>query len=102
MMSDSGHPDLDRALQLIGQMLDAARAGDWPRVTTLQPECDALLRRKYPVDESTRKTLLGLQSRYQNLSDLVAHARDGIAREIARHAQTHRALSAYLDSSAAR
>jgi len=101
MMSDSSPPDLDRALQLIGQMLDAARTGDWPRVTTLQPECDVLLRRRYPAGESTRKALLALQAQYRNLSELVVQARDGIAREIGRHAQTHRALSAYLDSSGA-
>ncbi|MDE2156507.1 MAG: flagellar protein FliT [Xanthomonadaceae bacterium] len=101
-MSDSGHPDLDRALLLGGQMLDAARAGDWPRVTALQPECDALLRREHPADESARSALQGLQSQYQSLSELVARARDGIAGEIGRHAQTHRALSSYLDSSVAR
>ncbi|MDE2307703.1 MAG: flagellar protein FliT [Xanthomonadaceae bacterium] len=100
-MSDDRHPDLERALQLGGQMLDAARAGDWPRVTALQPQCDALLRRGHAADESARIALLGLQSQHQMLSELVAQARDGIAREIARHAQTHRALSAYLDSSAA-
>lgn len=95
------HPDLDRALQLAGLMLEAAQAGDWPSVATLQAECDALARHKYPADESTRKALLELQLQHGKLSGLVAHARDEIAREMGRHTHSHRALHAYLESSQA-
>jgi len=101
-MGDAGHSDLDHAMQLVGQMLDAARAGDWSRVITLRPECDALLRQRHPADERTRMALQGLQLQHQSLSDLVVRARDEIALEIGRAAQTHRALSTYLDSSGVR
>ncbi len=99
MTSDSCHPDLDHALQLAGQMMEAATAGDWSRVATLQTKCDALVRRAYPHSDATHKALLALQSQHEQLSARVAQARDGIAQEIARHTHNHRALNAYLDSS---
>ncbi len=88
-------------MQLAGLMLEAAQAADWPSVTTMQAECDALARRQYPADESTHKALLELQLQHEELSALVARARDEIAREIGRHSHTHRALHAYLESSQA-
>lgn len=81
--------------------MTAAKAGDWSRVTTLQTECDALVRRAYPDGDATGNALRALQVQHEQLSELVAHARDGMAREIARHTHNHRALNAYLESSRA-
>ena len=88
-------------MQLSVQMLEAAKTGDWTRVATLRPEYEDLLRRDHPANEAARSVLLGLQQQNQDLLDLAGHAREGIARELGRHCQKHRALNAYLVSSGA-
>ncbi|WP_426700489.1 flagellar protein FliT [Rhodanobacter sp. Col0626] len=89
---------LDQALRLSTRMLDAAGMGDWANVTTLQAQCDALLRHDHKADEATRTVLLELQRHHQSVTALAAQARDVIAQELGRHRHNHRALSAYLVS----
>lgn len=89
---------LEHALQLGNRMLGAADAGDWASVTTLQAQCDALLRHDHMAGEATRAALLELQRQHQRVTALVGQARDVIARELGRHRHNHRALNAYLVS----
>lgn len=94
--------DLAHALELGGQMLAAAEAGDWARVGTLQEACDASLRRGHRADAAARSALLALQQQYRELGALAEQARGAVAGELERHRHSHRALHAYLDSSAGR
>ncbi|MGH8157249.1 MAG: hypothetical protein ACREPQ_03965 [Rhodanobacter sp.] len=91
--------NLERALELSAQMLLAAQAGDWANVTTLQAQCDALLRCNHAGNDVTRTALLELQRQYRNVTGLAGQAREAIALELGRHRHSHRALSAYLVSS---
>lgn len=98
-IGDAGHAELDRALRLSAQMLDAAQAGRWETMPALQAQCDALVRGEHPADEATRSALQTLQERHLKLLELAGSARDAIGHDLGRHRHNHRALSAYLGSS---
>lgn len=94
-MSEQAHPDLRRALALSAQMLDAARLGDWPRATSLQGECDQLIRGA-PINTAGIMAMRQLQLDQQSLLALAAQARDEVSDQLRRHRGNHRAVSAYL------
>lgn len=89
--------DLQAALQLSAQLLEAARAADWERVAGLQADCDEQVRRPWPAGTATRDAYHKVQERYAGALALVAHACDQIGRELGRLQESHRALNAYLD-----
>lgn len=95
-MNVPGRADLEHALQLGAQMLDAAREGDWKAVAGLRPEYDALLRQGAPANDVERDFLLQVQQQHQQLVELTAQARDSIARQLQQQRKNHRALNAYL------
>ncbi len=95
-MNVPGRADLEHALQLGAQMLDAAREGDWKAVAGLRPEYDALLRQGAPANDVERGFLLQVQQQHQQLVELTAQARDSIARQLQQQRKNHRALNAYL------
>lgn len=92
------HGGLDQALELSAQMLLAAQAGDWTNVTSLQTQCDALLRCNHAANDETHAALLELQRQYRDVNGLAGQAREVIALELGRHRHSHRALNAYLIS----
>lgn len=101
-MTDARHAELEQALQLSAQMLEAAGAGHWESVATLQAECDVMLRRDHPADDATRGILQTMQEQHLKLLELTASARDATGQELGIHRHNHRALSAYLESDAKR
>lgn len=98
-MNESGVMSLDDALALSEPMLEAARAGEWARVALLNEQCEALLSKGYPTDEEGHAGLLSLQACYEDLRSLTSAAREKTASDLGLHRQSHRALSAYLQTS---
>ncbi|MEW5833437.1 MAG: hypothetical protein AB1832_00105 [Pseudomonadota bacterium] len=96
-MDAAPHPDLQRALELSGQMLRMARAGDWAAATAHQSECDRLLRQA-PVNAAGLMVLRRLYQDQQELLALAAAARDAVEQERARARTGHRAVSAYINA----
>lgn len=94
-MSEQAHPDLQQALALSAQMLEAGRQGDWPRATALQGECDRLIRGA-PINAAGVMAMRQLQLDQQSLLALAAQARDEVSEQLRRHRGNHRAVSAYL------
>lgn len=97
-MDDIRNGSLEQALELSSQMFLSAKAGDWTKVSTLQAECDALLRCNHAANDATRTALLELQRHYLSVTRLAGQAREAIAIELGRHRHNHRALNAYLIS----
>lgn len=96
-MNEAPHPDLQRALALSVDMLQAARRGDWAGATALQAECDRLLR-KATVNAAGLMALRQLQLDQRAMLELAARARGVVGESLARHHVNHRAVSAYLDT----
>ena len=90
-MNEAPHPDLQQALVLSADMLQAAGRGDWASASALQAECDRLLRRA-PVN------VAGLMAMRQLQLDQAAQARSAVTDHLSRHHVNHRAVSAYLDT----
>jgi hypothetical protein len=101
MNKAADHAGLERALQMGAQMLEAARRQDWAVVATLQPECDALIRRSdlAVANGYVLETLPELQRQHQSLLQMAGDAREAIVGELGRQQLSHRALNAYLDLS---
>jgi hypothetical protein len=103
-MSDMPHPDLQRAVQMTVEMLDAAVGGNWERVSQLDSERDRLLR-KHQADALTaddRKAIAAVLTHNQTLMAHAEIARDAVRRQMDQHQYNHRALRTYISSSAAR
>ncbi|MFK2903807.1 hypothetical protein ISP17_07515 [Dyella ginsengisoli] len=96
-MNEAPHPDLQRALVLSADMLQAGRRGDWAGATALQAECDHLLRQA-PINAAGLMALRQLQLDQRTLLDLAVQARTMVSEHLARHHVNHRAVSAYLDA----
>jgi hypothetical protein len=99
-MSKSAHPNLQRALQLSIEMLDAADAGNWDRVSQLDAERHRLLQAWKPhgLSAADREAIDTLQRHNQSL---VAHAeavREKVKRDLEQHQYNHRALRTYISS----
>jgi hypothetical protein len=103
-MSDLAHPDLQRALQMTMEMLDAASGGNWERVSQLDGERDRLLRKQQAdaLSADDRKTIAALLTHNQSLMAHAEIARDAVQRQLDQHQYKHRALRTYISSSAER
>jgi hypothetical protein len=97
-MSEAPHPDLQRALDLSGRMLAAARAGDWAAATEHQGECDRLLRQA-TVNAAGLMALRQLYRDQQELLGMAAQARQATGGDLVRQRLNHRAVSAYIKTS---
>lgn len=94
-MDAQPHPDLVSALALSAQMLAAAGAGDWARASTLQGDCDRLIRGA-PVNVAGLMAMRRLYQAQQALLAIAERERAAVGDRLARHRGNHRALSAYL------
>jgi hypothetical protein len=103
-MSEAAHPDLQHALQITVEMLDAAAGGNWERVGQLDVERDRLLRKRQadPASSHDRETIAALLSHNQTLMAHAEAARDGVQRQLDEHQYKHRALRTYISSSGTR
>lgn len=95
-MDDQRLAVLDQALSISEDMVAAANAGEWDRVSTLQNDCDACLRDGFPTNDAARERLLAVQEAYNTLRLLTYAAREKTADQLGQHRQSHRALAAYL------
>ena len=91
-------PDLQVALQLSAQMVEAAQAADWERVAGLQSICADHVHHPWPASVQTREAFQALQEQHLSVLALAAQARDTVGQELSRQRGNHRALSAYLDT----
>lgn len=96
-MNEAPHPDLQRALMLSADMLQAAGRGDWASASALQAECDRLLRQA-PINAAGLMAMRQLQLDQRALLELAAQARNAVSDHLSRHHVNHRAVSAYLDT----
>lgn len=96
-MIEAAHPDLQRALVLSADMLQAGRRGDWAGAAELQAECDRLLRQA-PINAAGLMAMRQLQLDQRALLELATQARNQASDSLARHHLNHRAVSAYLDT----
>ncbi|MDE1893903.1 MAG: hypothetical protein KGM46_00915 [Pseudomonadota bacterium] len=99
-MNGPAHAPLDQALQLGTLMLGAARQREWAIVAGMNPDYDAAIRAGASAARSSPDLLLQIEQQHRQIVQLAAQARDGVAQELERQRHNHRALSAYLDSSA--
>lgn len=91
-------PDLQVALQLSAQMLEAAQAADWERAAGLQSICAEHVRHPWPASMQTRDAFRVLRERHLGVLALAAQAHERVGQELGRLRENHRALSAYLDT----
>jgi hypothetical protein len=103
-MSDTAQADLQDALQITIEMLDAAASGNWERVSQLDPERDRLLR-KHQADALTagdRETITALLTHNQTLMAHAEAAHEAVKQQLDQHQYNHNALRTYISSSVSR
>lgn len=103
-MSEAAHADLQDALQITLEMLDAANSGNWERVSQLDSERDRLLRKRQadvltPDDHETITTLL---AHNQMLQAHAEAAHEAVKQQLDQHQYNHNALRTYISSSVSR
>ncbi|HZX71646.1 MAG TPA: flagellar protein FliT [Rhodanobacter sp.] len=91
-------PDLQVALQLGAQMIEAAQAADWERVAGLQSICADHVHSAWPASVQMRDAFQALQEQHLGVLALAAQAHERVGRELSALRGNHRALSAYLDT----
>ncbi|MFA6230065.1 MAG: hypothetical protein WC617_07785 [Rhodanobacter sp.] len=101
-MNGAAHAPLDQALQLGTLMLGAAQQKDWAIVASMSPDYDAAIREGASTATVSYSLLMQIEQQHQQLVQLTAQAREGVARALEQQGRNHRALSAYLDSSETR
>ncbi len=101
-MNAAAHAPLDQALQLGTLMLGAAQQRDWAIVASMSPDYDAAIREGVAGASVSHRLLQQIEQQHQQLVQLTTQAREGVAQELEQQRRSHRALSAYLDSSEAR
>jgi hypothetical protein len=103
-MNEAAHADLQRALQITIEMLDAAAGNNWDRVGQLDVERDRQLRKRQADSLSDQdRQIIGAVLRHNQT--LMAHAdaaRATVKKQLEQHQYNHRALRTYISSSGAR
>lgn len=97
-MNDPGDLDLQQVLESGARMLEAAQAADWERVAGLQSVCADRARQPWPASMQTRDAFRLLQEQHLSVLALAAQAHENVGREMTSLRESHRALSAYLDT----
>jgi hypothetical protein len=103
-VSDAAHAELQHALQITVEMLDAAAGNNWDRVSQLDAERDRVLRKHSvePVSGADREIIARLLAHNQTLAAHAGLARDAVQRQLDEHQYKHRALRTYISSSESR
>ena len=97
-MNDAADFDVQQVLQLGTQMLEAAQVADWERVAGLQSICADRVHQSWPASMQTRDAFRLLQEQHASVLALTAQAHEHIGRELSTLRESHRALTAYLDT----
>lgn len=90
---------LQQAMRLTEQMLQAAGASDWERVASLDSERQPMLAAVDKPDPQWREWLTALHQQNQQVLALATGAREQVERQLGRHRYNHRALNTYIASS---
>jgi hypothetical protein len=103
-MSDAAQSDLQDALTITLEMLDAAASGNWERVGQLDTERDRLLRKRQAdtLTASDRETISALLTHNQTLVAHADAAHEAVKQQLDQHQYNHNALRTYISSSASR
>ncbi|MBE1159520.1 flagellar protein FliT [Dyella acidiphila] len=101
-MSRPAHPNLQQALQLTVEMLEAADGGNWERVSQLDAQRHRLLHSWKPqgANAQDRAAIDAMQTHNQSLMAHAEAARNLVQRQLDQHQYNHRALRTYISSSA--
>jgi len=100
-MNRPGSADLQRALQLTIEMLDAAAGNNWDRVSQLDAERHRQLQRRRPgpLTGDDRQVIATLLTHNQTLKAHADVARAALKQKLEQHQHNHRALRSYISSS---
>jgi hypothetical protein len=100
-MSDAAHADLQRALQITVEMLDAGVGNNWDRVGQLDAERLRVLhkRRIEALSDDDRQIVAALLKYNQTLLAHADAARGMLKKQMDEHQYNHRALRTYISSS---
>jgi hypothetical protein len=100
-MSEAAHTDLQHALQITIQMLDAAAGNNWDRVIQLDAERERQLRKRPagPLNEQDRQVIATLRKHNQMLMAHADAARSALKQQMDQHQHNHHALRTYISSS---
>jgi hypothetical protein len=93
--------DLQRALQITVEMLDAAAGNNWDRVRQLDAERHCLLHKRAagPLSGDDRQIIATLLRHNQTLKAHADAAQAILKRQLDQHQYNHRALRTYISSS---
>jgi tripartite-type tricarboxylate transporter receptor subunit TctC len=91
--------DLQQALLLTAQMLDAAGVNDWERVASLDSTRQPLLAAARRPDPQWQECLAALQQHNQQVLTLASTAREQVEQQLGSHRYNHRALNTYITAS---
>jgi hypothetical protein len=103
-MNQAASADLQRALQITTDMLDAAAGNNWDRVSQLDAERHRYLQ-KHQADLLTmqdRQMIAALLAHNQTLLVHAENAREAVREQLDQHQYKHRALRTYISSSGTR
>ncbi|GLQ99920.1 flagellar protein FliT [Dyella mobilis] len=103
-MKKGAHPNVQQALRVTQEMLDAANVGNWDRVSQLDAERHRLLQTWKPVaaTPADRDAITALQNHNQTLMAHAEAARAAVKQELDQHQYNHRALATYISSASLR
>lgn len=103
-MSEAAHTDLQDALQLTLEMLDAANSGNWERVGQLDSERDRLLRKRQAdaLSSGDHEIITTLLAHNQMLQAHAEAAQEAVKQQLDQHQYNHNALRTYISSSVSR
>jgi hypothetical protein len=103
-MNQAVSDDLQRALQITIEMLDAAAGSNWDRVYQLDVERQRQLhkRRAGPLSDNDRQIIAAVLKHNQTLMAHADVARTSLKQQLDRHQYNHRALKTYIHSSSSR
>jgi hypothetical protein len=103
-MSDAAPADLQRALQITIEMLEAAVGSNWDRVCQLDVERQRQLRKcgTASLSSDDRQIVATMLKHNQSLMVHADAARAILQQQLDRHQYNHRALQTYISSSSSR
>ncbi|GLQ48885.1 flagellar protein FliT [Dyella flava] len=100
-MKQAASVDLQRALQITIEMLDAAAGNNWDRVSQLDAERHRQLQRRQagPLTGDDRQVIATMLTHNQTLKAHAGIARAALKQKLDQHQHNHRALRSYISSS---
>jgi hypothetical protein len=100
-MNDVTHGEWQRALRITIDMLEAAVAGNWDRVSQLDAERQRSLRKRpvNPLSAEDRQIIAAMRNHNKTLMVYADAARATLKQQLDSHQYNRRALQTYIRSS---